>query len=356
MDLSGKRILIIKPSSLGDIVHTLPVVHAIKRGFPTCVVAWVIQKSFRGVLENDPDIDEIIPIDIPSTSDPSAPRGVYGRALRATVSAFILLRKRCRKQPFDYVLDLHASLRSGVLALANPDGARVGFADAKEFNTLFQHTTLGPPQDKPHAVDKNLVFADFLGCTAQPDDFRIVTGIAERDRIRSMLKEKGIRSGDRIVYANPAARWATKYWTPDGWAELADLIVGNGDAHLIFAGSPADSTYIADIIRRMTHRPIDLSGKLSLAEAAALLEISDCYVGVDSGPMHMAAFTGTRVIALFGPTDPAKVGPYGDGHLVLRQEDLDCLACRKRSCTDRRCLEDITGGRVYAEMKKHLEW
>jgi len=88
----------------------------------------------------------------------------------------------------------------------------------------------------------------------------------------------------------------------------------------------------------------------------ALLARADVYVGVDSGPMHIAAFTGTPVVALFGPTDPAKVGPYGPGHRVVLREDLDCLACRRRSCEDRKCLEGITAERVFEETVRLLDW
>ncbi|MFH0825261.1 MAG: glycosyltransferase family 9 protein, partial [Pseudomonadota bacterium] len=120
MDPAGKRILIIKPSSLGDVVHTLPLVHAIKRHCPTCFIGWVVQRGFRAVLEHDPAIDEIIPIFIPSTSDPKAGKGAFIGAFRATIAVLRDLRVRFRCRPYDLVLDLHASFRSGLLALANP--------------------------------------------------------------------------------------------------------------------------------------------------------------------------------------------------------------------------------------------
>ena len=106
----------------------------------------------------------------------------------------------------------------------------------------------------------------------------------------------------------------------------------------------------------MKQRPIIAAGRLDLAEAVALIEAADVYVGVDSGPMHIAAFAGTRVVALFGPTDPAKVGPYGEGHIVIRRTELDCLACRKRSCADRKCLEGISGPRIFEATVALMGW
>ncbi|MFH1113154.1 MAG: glycosyltransferase family 9 protein [Pseudomonadota bacterium] len=356
MNAAGKRILIVKPSSLGDVVHTLPVVHAIKRTYPSCYIGWIVQKGFTAIPENDPAIDEIIPIFIPSTSDPLAPRGAFIRSALATVQTVGRLRKLFRENPYDMVLDLHASFRSGLLGMTNPDGIRIGFCEAKELNTFFQHQTLAVDPDKPHAVDKNLLFAEHLECVPQPEDFRVAVSPEARRRAVAFLAAHGIGKGDKVVYANPAARWASKMWTVDAWARLADLFMDRLQATVVLSGGPGDLPHIQSIAERARGVPLVAAGKLGLAEAVALIEAADVYVGVDSGPMHIAAFVGTPVIALFGPTDPLKVGPYGTGHRVIRNSGLDCLACRKRSCADRRCLEGITPERVFEETRKLTTW
>jgi len=356
MNLAGKRILVIKPSSLGDVVHTLPLVHAIKRNYPSCYVGWVIQGGFRGIIEGDPAVDEVIQITIPSTSDPQAPRGSFIRAATSTVSAITQLRRRFRERPYDLVLDLHASFRSGLLGLTNPNGFRVGFQEAKELNTWFQNHLIAADNASLHAVDKNLAFADYLGCEPSPDDFQVIVNPAARDAVRAFLKEQGVGPSDRLVYANPSARWETKFWTVHGWAELADSLVDRKDARVVFAGSPQDASYVGLIAERMKSQPIVAAGKLTLEEAVALIEAADVYVGVDSGPMHISAFVGTPVVALFGPTDPEKVGPYGPGRRVIRVQDLDCLACRKRSCGNRRCLEGLDAQTVFDETVKLMGW
>ena len=195
MDLFSKRILIVKPSSLGDVVHTLPLVHALKRNYPSCSIGWIVQKGFQAIIESDPAIDEIIPISIPSTSDPQAPRGAFISAASATMATLRNLRKRFKDRPYDLVLDLHASFRSGLLALANPGGLRIGFRDAKELNTLFQHRLVGSNPDKRHAVDKNSSFADYLGCSTLPEDYRIVVSPKARERIKRVSPR--IRRGRR---------------------------------------------------------------------------------------------------------------------------------------------------------------
>jgi heptosyltransferase I len=354
MNLSQKRILIIKQSSLGDVVHTLPLVHALKRCYPTCHIGWVVQRSFSALLEPDPAVDEIIPIFIPSTSDPNAGKGAIQAAAKATWKTLKDLRSRFRAQPYDLVLDLHASFRSGLLALTNPGGRRIGLADAKELNTWFQHDRLSPEHDKPHAVDKNLLFARFLGCSPEPEDFRIAIDPRSHEKVAGFLAEAGVRPDQKIVYANPAARWETKFWTVSAWAEFADLVTERLDAVVAFGGSPDDVRYIETIADRMNRTPVIAAGRLNLSEAVALLATSDAYVGVDSGPMHIAAFMRIPVVALFGPTDPAKVGPYSKKGLVIRRTDLDCLACRKRSCENRVCLEGITAEAVFEETAKAL--
>jgi heptosyltransferase I len=356
MDLTDKRILIVKPSSLGDVVHTLPLVHALKRNHPSCFIGWIVQKGFQGILQSDPAIDEIIPISIPSTSDPHAARGAFIRAASATLVTLRRLRKGFKNHTYDLVLDLHASFRSGLLGLTNPRGFRIGFRDAKELNTLFQHRLVGNNPDNRHAVDKNMAFAEYLECSTLPEDYRIVVDLIARKRVSEFLQKSGVPEGARIVYANPAARWETKYWTEEAWAELADLLIERAGAAAVFSGSPDDVSYIRNISDRMKQRPIIAAGRLNLAEAVALIGASDVYVGVDSGPMHIAAFAGTPVVALFGPTDPAKVGPYGEGHRVIRRAQLDCLACRKRSCSDRICLEGISAQAVFDATIELMGW
>jgi len=338
------------------VVHTLPLVHALKRCFPSCHIGWIVQEPFRAILESDPAVDEIIPISIPSTSEPGAGAWSVVRAAIATVKILRSLRTRFRDRPYDVVLDLHASFRSGLLGAANPNGVRIGFADAKEFNPLFQHRKIDPGPEAVHAVDKNMAFAQYLRCVPDTTDFRIITSAAAAERVREFLTEAGKSQGDRLVYANPAARWESKRWDVKAWAELADLLAERVGASVIFAGGAGDLSHIKEITALMKQNALLAAGRLNLADAVALMELCSVYVGVDSGPMHIAAFSGVPVVALFGPTDPAKVGPYGPGHKVIQRADLDCLACRKRRCDDRKCLEGITAAEVFEETTRLLGW
>lgn len=356
MDLNHKRILVIKPSSLGDVIHALPLIHALKRRFPSSHVGWVLQRNLRSLLEADQHIDEIIPIEIPSTSEPSARIGTYFDAFIATIGSMRSLRKKFRDDPYDVILDLHASLRSGLISIMNPRGFRIGFANAKELNTFFQSRLVHDSPDKPHAVDKILGFADFLELTVDSADFELFIGASAINEARLFMDESGIDGVERIVYANPATRWATKFWNKRAWAELADRLINELNAKVIFGGGPSEIDYVFEIVALMKQEPVIAAGRLTPIGAAALIKASDIYVGVDSGPMHIAAFVGTPVIAIFGPTDPEKVGPYGPGNVVVRVENLSCLGCRKSVCSDRRCLDQISADRMFEEVQKLMNW
>ena len=341
MDLNGRRILIIKPSSLGDIVHTLPLAHALKRSFPGVHLGWIVQAGFADLLRRDPAVDEVYPITIASTSEPQAGKSAWLLAGQQTVNMLRGLRAEFLLHPHDLVLDLHASFRSGLLGRANPGGVRIGFADARELNTLFQDRKIEVPQGVEHALEKNLLFADHLGCRAEVEDFFMSCSREDTQAVQGLLDRHGIGATDTIIYANPAARWQTKFWPARRWARLADSFAAR-NMTLVFGGSEQDRDYIATITSRMKTPAVVSAGRSSLPQTVALLQRSSLYVGLDSGPMHMAALCATPVVALFGPTHPSRVGPYGVEHAIVRAGDLDCLECRKRSCDHLSCMEAIS--------------
>ncbi len=337
----NKRILIIKQSSLGDIVHTLPVAHALKRSFPDCSIAWVVQRAFSPLLECDPAIDTVYPIKIPSTSEPGASKMAYFQAFKETLRTLQTLRYHFKKARYDLILDFHASFRSGLLGWTNPGGVRIGFKDARELNTFFQDQLIAVPEELTHALEKNLLFCKHLNCSTEKEDFHMKHRSDDGESVRTLLETIGISDEQTVIYANPCARWESKFWPAKYWAMLADRLYEQ-QKFLVFAGSGGDRTYIETITKKMQSQPFVVAGQISLTEAVALLQRSAVYVGLDSGPMHMAAMSQTPVVALFGPTHPDRVRPYGVNHIILRNNRLDCLECRKRSCSHTRCMKSIS--------------
>ncbi|WP_051308928.1 glycosyltransferase family 9 protein [Desulfogranum japonicum] len=351
MNLNGQRILIIKQSSLGDVVHTLPLAHALKRTYPSCELGWVIEAGLQDLIQYDSTIDNVFPIHIPSTSEPGAGKGVYWAALKATVQVLASLRKQFTSRAYDIVLDLHASFRSGMLSLTNPGGKRYGFADAKEGNTFFQHVLVHNEHGREHAVEKNLLFCEQLQCAVEKQDFFMETGDGARDRVTAFLTESGYSHTQPLVYINPTARWQSKFWLQERWAALADKLLVTG-YQVVFGGSAADVPYIEAVTSTMHRQALIAAGKLSLAQSVALLQYADFYIGLDTGPMHIAAMVNTPVVALFGPTHPERVAPYGVASEVLQALDVDCLCCRMRSCTHHSCMKGITVERVFDALER----
>ena len=354
MQLNNKKILVVKPSSLGDIVHTLPLVHGLKRCFPDCVIGWIVQQGFAPLLAADEAIDQVHSIHIPSTSDPQAGCLAWLQALRATVTTLQTLRTTFAREPYDLILDLHASFRSGLLGRTNPGGTRLGFRDARELNTFFQQQLVAVPTTVQHALSKNLLFADQLGFQTSKEDFYMRCRDTDQQAVQLFLDEHSLARETVLIYANPAARWQTKFWPADSWADLADRFAEQGMV-MVFGGSSADTAYIATITSQMKSRAVTAAGRFSLPGSLALIQQAALYVGLDSGPMHMAALSGTPVVALFGPTHPERVGPYGVEHRLVRCIDqesgqlLACLECRKRSCSHLSCMKGITPSQVFEQ-------
>ena len=350
---SFDKILIIKPSSLGDIVHTLPVAHALKRCWPDSTLGWVVQRPFLPLVAADPAVDQVYEIEIPSTSEPGAGWCAWPRAGRATLSVLRRLRQAWRRHPFDLVLDLHGSFRSGLMARLNPGGLRIGFAEARELNPLFQDVIIQVPAGVEHAQEKNLLFCDYLGCPAVDDDFFLHCPEEARQSAEEFLQQRNVQ--DRpLIYANPAARWQSKYWLAERWAELADRLADEG-LQVIFGGSAKDKPVIGAITGLMRSRPVVAAGHLDLLQSVALLQRCLCYVGVDTGPMHMAALSSVPVVAFFGPTHPERVGPWKVRHRIVRALGLDCLCCRRRQCDSMACMKGISVQTVLAALDDMIQ-
>jgi ADP-heptose:LPS heptosyltransferase len=161
--------------------------------------------------------------------------------------------------------------------------------------------------------------------------------------------------GKPLVVINPMARWKTKLWRESNFAELADRLVLEKKAAVIFTGSAADRDVNQRIISRMKQLAENWAGETSLKELAALAALSDLFITTDTGPMHLAAATGAKVLALFGPTAPWRTGPYGKSQITVRT-GIECSPCFQRNCEDNvRCMEEISVEDVMRQLNDNLQ-
>ena len=324
-----RKILIVKPSSLGDVVHSLPFLNAMKTCFPEAEIHWVIAKGLEDLLDGNPMIKRLWIIN----------KDAWKKIDNAknTVTEIRTLFKELKTEKFDLVTDLQGLLRSGIITSAARAPIRIGFQEAREGSRFFYtHKVKGGKNI--HAVDRYLKIASFLGC----DTSEIIFSFPEFDTISSFRE---------YAVLVPGARWKTKRWPPEKFGGLASRL----PVQSVVVGSKADKD-IADLIVSLSKgKAISLAGKTSLKELIAVMRKAKFVISNDSGPMHIAAALGIPVYAIFGPTDPLRTGPYGKGHTIIRAEE-PCAPCFRKTCEDVKCLEGLSVDKVFEIIKATEHW
>ncbi len=282
---SMTELLIIKPSSLGDIVHALQVATSLKAQHAGLRISWVVREIFAPIVRACEAVDHVY---------------VFERAGGA--KGFLKLTKEIRKTKFDYVFDMQGLLRTGLMTSRALATKKVGRSDAREMSGIFydQKVALPPDGDRSHALDVLLQFCPVIG--AKPE-LRGTLKFREVDSLN--LRFADSRGGGKPIVMFPDSRRAEKCW--GGFKQLTEMILREDKTRkVVWAGS----NYVHD---RGAYKPeqfFNLTGNTSLVSLPALIKRADWVISNDSGPMHLAAALGVRVMGIFGPTDPRLFGPY----------------------------------------------
>jgi lipopolysaccharide heptosyltransferase I len=315
-----RRILLIKPSAIGDVVHTLPVLHLLRKRWPDAHIAWLVTPACAGLIEGHPLLSETILFDRPG----------YARSWRDPSSAFGLLafHHQLRRGEFDLVIDLQGLFRSGWLAWQTRAATRVGFKNAREFAPLFytHRVDVGTPEQ--HATQRYLKVAAELGCDAGDVQYPFHVTADDRTKVSELLG--GI---ERYAVMLPGTNWATKRWPVERFAGLVQPMRERLDLQTIVAGGPDDFA-----LGETIGGAVNLAGRTSLRQLVALVERAAVVIANDSGPMHIAAALKRPLVALYGPTNPVRTGPFLRDDAVLRL-DLPCSPCYSRKCSHQSCLQ-----------------
>jgi len=261
--------------------------------------------------------------------------------IRNSLHELRVFMKKLREEEYDVVVDLQGLLRSGIITVATGSSLRVGFQEAREGSRFFYTHKVKGGKDI-HAVDRYLKVAAFLNCRIDDVCFPLPLSFNS-----SLLTDLSIPK-DYAVIA-PGARWRTKRWPPEKFGELVSLLPLN----TVVVGGKGDEGIAKEIVALSKGKADSLAGKTTLKELIEVIRGAQFFVSNDSGPMHIAAALGIPVLAIFGPTDPVRTGPYGRGHIVIR-EDVSCAPCFKRSCSDLRCMRDLSVEKVFEYVKTKL--
>ncbi|MEW6216037.1 MAG: lipopolysaccharide heptosyltransferase II, partial [Nitrospirota bacterium] len=310
---------------------SLPFLNALKDRFPKADVHWVIAKGLEGLLTGHPMIDRLWVINKDAwkklSNTPVSIREVQG------------LFRNLRKEHYDIVIDLQGLLRSGIITMATGAPVRVGFKEAREGSRFFYTHKVEGGRDI-HAVDRYFKIARFLGCDTLDVCFPFPLSFNS-----ALSAQHSALSKDYAVIV-PGARWKTKRWPPENFGELSSMLPLN----TVVVGSRGDMDIADEIVTLSKGKAVSLAGKTDLKELIEVIRNARFVVSNDSGPMHIAAALGIPVFAIFGPTDPLRTGPYGEGHMVIR-EDISCAPCFKRTCSDIKCMCNLSAEKVYEIIK-----
>ena len=327
-----RRILVVKPSSLGDIVHSLPFLNSLKTSFPRAEIHWVVAKGLEGLLECHPMVDRLIVIQ----------KDMWKKLSRTTdtIKEVSKLLKDIRNEQYDIAVDLQGLFRSGLITMATNAPVRIGFSDARGGAALFNKRKVEGGKDI-HAVERYMKIAAELGCDEKNIIFPFPLcdcDMSEIDRVKSDLKDYAV-----IV---PGARWDTKIWEAENFGRIASML----PIKSVVIGSRSDQQIADKVVQTSGGKAFSLAGSTSLKELISLIRQARLVISNDSGPMHIAAGFHIPVVAIFGPTSPVRTGPYGSNNIVL-QGDVPCAPCFKKRCKDMRCMTAITVETVYEKIR-----
>jgi heptosyltransferase-1 len=335
------KVLILKPSSLGDVIHALPVLRLLKQAHPKSEIYWWLEASLVPLLEADPDLAGVIPFQRKRWSNPR----YWNEAWRSI--------QDIRAQDFDWVIDLQSLLRSGVLAWLANGQFTVGLDDPREGARAFYDVVVPRPSYFTHATDWYLSVLPVLGVPVH----RNFDWLPCRPGLFKIVQQRCQMRPGNWVCLQPGARWMNKRWPLEHFMELVRLATErHHDLNFAILGGPADAELGRALAAVSPSRCVDLTGRTSLPEMIEWLRLSRCLVTNDTGPMHVAAALRKPVIALFGPTEPRRTGPYQQLDRVI-QLDLPCIPCMKSTCSWKdplACLTGISPGRILNKLEAVL--
>ena len=340
------RILIVKLSAIGDIIHTLPALDAVRTHFPDSIISWVAEERSAEILRGNSMVDNLIEINT---------RSLRGRKLveKVLLDGSKQLRS-LREHDFDVALDFQGLLKSGIISKLSGARSRWGFsrADLREpASRIFYTNTVKLPAES-HVVEENLALVEgAFGFAANRDNIRFP--IATTHQNVAEAEKTAAQAGGDFAILNPAGGWVTKLWQPEKYGRLADMMWEQFGLRSIVVTGPNESSLAAEVLNasrsgRTLHAQPSLKGFYELARLAKV------YVGGDTGPTHIAFAAGTPTVGIFGPTEWWRNGRLDKNDVCVERHDIGCrVDCHRRTCSKWICM-DIEPEVVLEAVKTRL--
>ncbi|MCL4234854.1 MAG: glycosyltransferase family 9 protein [Deltaproteobacteria bacterium] len=342
--MTPRSILIVKLGAVGDCVHTLYALRALREAFPDARIGWAIEDKSRAVIEDHPDLSEIIRF----------PRKELAAALRSGgfTRLWRAFRADLRARGYEIAIDFQNLFKSGHVAHASGAPRRIGFRKWREGNFLFTNERIPRDPNARHAIEKYFTLLRPLGVTKIPERVEIAIPAEKRETIDRWFTANGL-DNRRLIAINPGASWPNKKLSARTYAAAADALSDDGCVPVVIWG-PGEERDAAAVVES-ARSPVLLAPRTDIRELAALLGRCAMYVGNDSGPMHIAAAMGARTLGVFGPTDPARVGPWSPRGRAV-QASVTCGPCWKKRCPGPvNCIDRVEAATLIRECRALLE-
>lgn len=344
------NILIVKLSAIGDVIHTLPALNAVRRHFPNSNITWITEEAAYPLIKGHEAIDRII-----VSKRKRWLRQLKGPERKDALKAINEFIRQLRDTRYDIVIDFQQLLKSAVLVALSKAKRKIGFDKGMEHmeqSHIFSNERIAPVSMEIHALSRYLMLIEAAGIPCHEIEYKLPVSHSDKKAVSDLLFDFSISHNKPLVAINPMAKWDTKLWQNEKFAETADHLIQKDKVSVVFTGGPEDRDAIDDILSKMSvSGAVNLAGKTSLMMLAALYKRCDLLITTDTGPMHMAAATNTPVIALFGSTAPWRTGPFGNGHQIVRT-GIKCSPCFKRQCSHNSCMKNIMVQNVLEKILK----
>lgn len=348
------RIALIRLGAMGDCVYTFPVVSALKARFPKSEMAWIVEMQNQEIPRLHPGVDEVIAVNTIGW-----PREMFSRWLGRMVGELGAIRRSLKAKEFDIALDPQGVIKSGMIAWLTGAPVRIGLARVacrEGRNAWFTTHRVDPPDG--HIVRKNLSLLSPLEIVVGRPDFGIRVSHDAEAKIVTIFQQAGIRQEDRLVGIHPGVGHPRKRWDPDRYAQVGDRLQEREGVQVILTAGPGEEALVRQVALQMRNAPVVVP-LLRAEELAALFSRYDLLIAGDTGPLHLAAALGCHTVAIYGPSDPVRVAPVGEGHQVLKKP-CPCgwvpAVFFNRDCPDVPCLIAITVEEVVAAAVKSFDF